>query len=620
MRQQQKSSKIGGLFRLIWKTLSYTPIVVFTLVFWFFFVVVISAILQSAPEPITENAPLYIAPSGILVDQKSYRSPSQELFNLENDRPTETLTRELIETIDHAAGDERVSAIVMRLDYLSGGGMSKLDEVGQALERFKQAGKPVIAYADSYSQHQYYLASYADEVYMNDMGALLINGFGYYNSYHKDALDKLSINFHVFKVGKFKDFVEPFTRNSMSESSREHNSQWVNEMWQHYTSTVESHRGLSDGHINQFIATVGAQLEQHNANAAELAKSAGFIDTYGSRIEIRSKLIDRFGSTRKDKNLFKHINYGHYRQLNFSPLEVKKANIGLLVARGGISDGSQPEGKIGGDSFSALIRKAAKDKDLKALVIRVDSGGGSAFASEQIRNEINNVRESGKPVFVSMGSVAASGGYWISTAADEIWATPTTITGSIGVFGLLPTIDQSLKRLGIHNDGFSTTELGEGVRVDRPLNPKIGELIQQSVEGTYQRFLTIVAQARDMTTEEVHEIAQGRVWSSQQAKNLGLVDNVGNLNEVVAAAAKHVNIESPKIKLIKRDLTPQEQLLKMLAGEVSVIMDTAFQESHIGKEYHNLSFFLAPFSEMLKPLAAVNTNEVQALCLECAQF
>jgi protease IV len=516
-----------------------------------------------------EKAPLLVMPSGVLVDQYSYASPQQQLLGGDSDHKAETLVHDVVTMIDSATHDGRISGIILKLDQLQGGGLSKMQEIGTALNRFRESGKPIIAIADYYTQNQYFLASYADEIYMHDLGGIELTGFAMYRNYFKDALDKLAVQFHVFKVGDFKDFVEPYTRNDMSASSREHNQQWLGELWTVYTTQVETARKLEPGSLTQFINDMQNQLTATHGDTAKLAADRGFVDLVGSRRQQHQALIERFGHNPQDEEepLFVSEDvYSHHLQSN--PL--KPADIALIVASGTILDGHHPEGTIGSDTLSEIIRRARQDDNTKALVLRIDSGGGSAFASEVIRNELQATRDAGIPVVVSMGSVAASGGYWIAMAADQVWATPTTITGSIGVFGLFPTVEQSLSKLGVHTDGMGTTNLAGAISIDRPLSEEAANILQLGVEHIYDRFITIVAESRETTAESIHEVAQGRVWTGRKGKELGLVDELGGLEDAIAAAAKLAGLTDYETQLFERELTPQEQLMRQLFNQAKI--------------------------------------------------
>lgn len=606
------------VFSVLWRGLSWLRTALLNIITLVIVIAVVTAVFTPKGTPLPERAPLLLQPSGILVDQYSYTSPSAHLMNLGNEGPKETLVRDLVDAIDFAARDERVTGLLLQLDKLEGGGLSKLQEVGEAIERFRAEDKPVIALADSYTQQQYFLASYADEIHLNDMGNIALMGMGLYRNYYKDAFDKLAVNFHVFKVGQFKDFVEPYIRNDMSESSRQHNRQWLDALWQVYTDQVEQRRQLEPGTLTRFINEMGAQLQATQGDTAQLALQHRLVDHVGSRLARNSDLIERFGAAKDDAERVQYIDAAAYNRHRFGPDGIQQGNIALIVASGTILDGHHPEGTIGGDSLSELIRKARQDDDVKAVVLRIDSGGGSAFASEVIRQELQRVRDAGIPIVISMGSVAASGGYWIAMAADEVWATPTTVTGSIGVFGLFPTLEETFGKLGIHTDGIGTTDLAGAMRLDTPLPEEAAQVLQLGVEHIYHRFLHIVAASRDSDPAAIHEIAQGRVWTGIKAQELGLVDEIGYLNDALAAAAQRAGLDDYQVKLIERDLSPQEQLIRRLLGSESVRSAWDAATGGAGKEAAWLQQLVKRgLPEELSLLLQGETAKVYALCLEC---
>lgn len=557
-----------NFLRKCWKTLTYTRIIVLNGAFLLLVLFLVIGLSTPALPPMPDQAPLYLRPSGVLVDQLTYDNSLFELLEEKQEAP-ETLVRDIVLAINSAIDDPRITGLVLNLNGLQGGGVSKLEEIGQALDAFKASGKPIHAYADHYTQAQYYLASHANHIYVNKMGAVALTGFGMYRSYYKEATDKLALKFHVFRVGNYKDAIEPYIRNSMSDASREHNRQWINELWTRYTSAIETRRELEQGTLQRFIGGMDSALADISISHAQLALNEGLVDQALTKVELRALMIDTFGSN-ETPDSFNAIDYQRYLA-EVAPVGAGNAKIGLIVARGTIVDGYAGEGQIGGESLSELIRQATRNEALEALVIRVDSGGGSAFASEVIRNQILNARAEGLPVYISMGSVAASGGYWIASAADEIWATSSTITGSIGVWGLLPNISDSLKKLGIHSDGISTTPLADSYNINRPLSSEAQRVMQSSVENIYQQFLERVAKARDISVEEVHDIAQGRVWTGETAKSLKLVDELGSLDDTFAAIATKLNLEDYSIELVERALSPKEQFIRALMEGTSVL-------------------------------------------------
>jgi len=570
------------LFGKFWRFVTAVRIGLANFIFILLLIVIVAAVLNPKETPLPKEAPLLIRISGTLVDQLTHRPSFVDVFG-EEQEDGETLLRDVIHVINHAATDDRVTALIFNLNGLRGGSFSKLEEIGQVIETFKESGKPVLAFADNFSQRQYFLASYADTIFLNSLGNVALTGFSFYGSYFKDAADKLSVKFHLFKVGNYKDAAEPYVRNSMSKASREHNSSWVNELWGRYTRKIEAQRNLTNGTIEAFIRELKGTLSNTDDDFATAAKHAGLVDEVVSRVELNSSFIERFGKN-KHTGFFNNISYKPYLKAIKPRQQHDKDNIGLIVASGTIVDGSAPEGQIGGDSLASLIRQAVEDDSLKALIVRVDSGGGSAFASEIIRNEITAARANGLPVYVSMGSVAASGGYWISTAAEEIWALPTTITGSIGVWGLVPNISESLKRLGIHSDGFGTTPLSDIYQIDRPLSPDARQVFQSGVDNIYRKFIGLVANARGKTPEEIHRVAQGRVWTGEKALEFGLVDQLGSLNDLVAAIREKQSLDHATLKLIEHPLSPSQQILRALMKETQAFsfgISNAFNHSEL---------------------------------------
>lgn len=570
----EKPGLIRRFFRLIAGLLSAIRVLV-NLVFVLILVAVIMSFVQKDVQPLPDQAALKIAPGGFLVEQKTYVDPLTQILEQSRPADAETLTHDLIEAIDRAADDERITSLVMELGFLIGGGISKLEDIGDALARFKTSGKTIVAVGDNYTQEQYYLASYADEIHLNPMGTVLLTGYGSYPSYLKEMLDKLRIHLNVFRVGTYKDAIEPFTRSNMSEASREHTTEWLNALWSVYTSRVEALRDLPADAINDYANNLGSKLAAHNGDTAALALSAGLVDKLSTRPQMMARLQQLAGIGEEgDYNAIDMGRYlNHERRLESLQTEPMGNKIGLIVAKGAIFDGEQPAGTVGSDTLSELFIQAREDDQVKAVVLRVDSPGGSAFASEVIRQEILLTKQQGKPVVVSMGSVAASGGYWIAMGADEVLASPTTITGSIGVFGIIPTFEDSLDALGIQNDGVGTTALSDFYQLNRPMSPQAKQVVQAGVDHVYDRFLTIVAEARESTTDQVHQVAQGRVWTGAKALELGLVDELGGLKQAVESAAELAELDVYDVEEVRRPMDFREQLLQEIAnGQVGALV------------------------------------------------
>lgn len=564
---------------------------------------------------IPETGALVIAPSGSLVEQRSYTDPLALLLANEEDISMETSLHDVTLAIRRATTDPDVTALVIDAGWLQDADPSKLSSIGDAIVQFKTSKKPVFAVGDHYTQAQYFLASHADTVYLNPMGGVFLNGLGVYPGYYKEALDKLKVNVHVFRVGDYKSFVEPFVRNDMSEESRRNTGLWLNDVWTAFSAEIEKQRKLEAGAVNLYINQLDQRLAAVQGDAARAALQAGLVDRIATRDEMEKHIMEKIGRN-EEGNSFPMVSFKPYvRKLQHASGFGNK--VGVVVASGAILDGEQPAGNIGGDTLAAQIRQIREDGDVQALVLRIDSPGGSAFAAEIIRREVQLTKEAGIPVVASFGGVAASGGYWIATTADEIWSTPNTITGSIGVFGLIPVFDESFKALGIHSDGVGTTALADAWHLDRPMNPILERSIQLEVEHTYRRFLELAAEGRGMETEKIHAVAQGQVWSGLQARELGLVDHLGDLDDAIMAAAKLAKLgDDYEWEFMEPELSPQEQFIRQLTSEASRVLAWAGLKS--SRSPSMADKFLASLQEKLAQLATFNDPRgVYVRCMEC---
>lgn len=594
-------TKLGRVAKRVWKVVNAARIATMNVLFLALVIaVVVFALRKGGPDFAEKNA-LVLAPKGTIVEQRSAAMPSVSAL-VGGGPEEETLLRDVIETIERAADDDRINVLVLDLSKLESAGISKLQEIGAALRAFKAKDKTIIATADQYNQTAYYLAAHADEIYMHDMGAISITGLGRYNTYFKDALDRFEVQWHVFRVGKYKSAVEPYTANGMSPEAREADLAWMGDLWAAWIADVAAARGVDADELSDYAQHFDAHVAAVNGDTAAAAVAAGLVDHIGGRDVVRNRLIELVGEDEKkhDYHRVDSQQYLSYVRME-SPKPVFGDKVAVIVARGTIVDGEHPPGTIGGDSTAALIRKARNDEDVKALVLRVDSGGGSAFASEVIRREFELARAAGKPVVVSMGSVAASGGYWISTASDEIWASPTTITGSIGIFGMFPTFEKPLaKHIGVHTDGVGTTPFA-GLTPQRSLDPAVGRMIQSTIEHGYRGFLERVATARGMTTEQVDAVAQGRVWSGEDAHALGLVDQLGGLQDAIASAAARAELgDDYVVDYVERDRELKDRLIENVLGEGAEAVGAA---TFAGSPYGDVVRF---FDEQARQFAAFN--------------
>ena len=629
-------SIIKRTFSSLWRVLTLTRSVVVNLVFFillFGFIAVISSGDEQIQVP--EKTALVLNLVGDVVEQKREVDPMEaflsEAMEQKDDNP-EVLLSDILDVIGKAKNDDRVEILVLQLQGLNRTGLTKLQDIAYALEDFKSTGKQIIAFGDQFSQDQYYLASTANNIWLNPQGFMLLDGYGRYKMYFKSALEKLAINQHIFRVGTFKSAVEPFIRDDMSDAAKEANKLWLTDLWQQYKEDVAKRRDFGVENFDENIDTLVAKFSAADSSFAQYALNNNWVDQLKTRQEMRAELIDLVGKNKKG-NSYSHIGYQDYISATSSSLDESMEaadsasdKVAIIVAKGTILDGSQKPGTIGGDSTAELLRKARNNDDVKAVVLRVDSPGGSAYASEIIRQEVELLKKAGKPVVASMGTYAASGGYWISAPADKIYAAPSTITGSIGIFGMMMTFEDSLSKMGIHTDGVGTTDIA-GFGPTQALSPGMANLFQLSINKGYQEFIQLVADNRDMTVEEVDAIAQGRVWSGKKAKELGLVDELGNLTDAVVAAATLANLEQYDTLLIEKQQSSRNKIMQQLIGKSSslISMFTASQE-HSTIDLATNAVSNKPLSQFISLMKAELTqmnqfNDPQGrytLCVACS--
>ncbi|WP_334062349.1 signal peptide peptidase SppA [Alteromonas genovensis] len=568
-----KGNWTKSLFIGLWTVLNFTRKLFFNVIFIVIFVGIIMAIANQDGEQLTvkSDSALYLTLNGQLVIEKESVDPFeqflQESLGSEPDNP-EVLVRDVVDVLENAAKDRRIKALVLDLQGLTGGGLDKLRVVAQAIEAFKESEKPVYAIGDYYSQDQYYLAAQADKVYLNPMGGLLFEGYGRYGMYFKDMLDKLKVTTHIFRVGTYKSAVEPVMRNDMSAEAKEAEKQWLDGYWKQYKEDVAAARGIDVTNFDETANELLSKFEAAGGDFAQYALDNNWVDALKTREEVRQELIELVGEgdNQQGINLTAFNTYLKVINPPMPKINNDMDKVAIVVAKGTILDGNQKAGTIGGDSTARLLRQARLDDNIKAVVLQIDSPGGSAFASEVIRQEILQLRQAGKPVISSMSTYAASGGYWIAASTDKIFASPSTITGSIGVFGMFMTYENSLDYLGIHSDGVGSTDIA-GLSPARALSPAFGQILQRNVENTYGNFLSLVANARDMTVEEVDTVAQGRVWIGEDALELGLVDELGELDDAVATAAELAELENYDTVYVQRSLSAQELFWKEFFGQ-----------------------------------------------------
>jgi protease-4 len=562
-------SALRGFFGLIWRILEGVRKVLHLALLLLIFGFILATLHTSIPI-VPRSAALIIAPQGELVEQLSGDPVRRALSEASGGPAPETLLRDVTDAIAAAKSDSRIKLIVLDVDELGPSGLSKLQEISAALRDFRASGKRVIAAGDSFNQSQYYLAAQAGEVYLDPMGEVSVTGFSYYRMYYKDAIDKLSVDLNVFRAGTFKSYTDQFSRSDMAPSEREETSVWLESLWSAYTQDVTRARSLPAGALKDFIAEQPASLQAVNGDMAKMALQRGLVTALKSRRQVADDLKGLVGED-ESSHSFKSLGMNQYLSAVRSKKALKSksdAKIGIVVASGEIFDGHQMPGAIGGESTSNLLREARYDNAVKAVVLRIDSPGGSEFASEKILREVQALRKAGKPVVVSMSTYAASGGYYIAAAANQIFASPTTITGSIGVFSYIPTFQRTLEKLGIKVDGIGTTPLAGDLRIDRALGPAAKQILQASVDHAYAQFVRRVADGRKKSFEDVDKIAQGRVWAGLDAQRIGLVDHLGGLKDATDAAAKLAELGSDyDVDYIEPDLSLREELLMQIRSQ-----------------------------------------------------
>jgi len=558
-------------FSAVWTGADTLRKVLHLVVLLFMFSILIGALSSGTPA-LPDNAALLIQPSGVLVEQLEGDPFDRAVAELLDEAPLQTLVRDIVDGLDFARDDDRIEAVVLDLRSMSGGGLSKLQRIGESIEQFRQSGKPVIAHANFFDQSTYYLASHADEIYMHPEGMLLVQGYGAYRTYYREAIDKLRIDWNVFRAGTHKTAAESYTRNDMSDEDREKIGEVLGAFWSSYQADVAGARALDDSSLGDFADNFLEHARRDDATIAEIAVELGFVDELLTNEQISEHIAALAGED--DDSVLGYKAAGLREYLAQKRLLQDKSfgenNIAVIVAAGEILDGSQPPGTIGGDSTAKLLARARHDESVKAVVLRVDSPGGSAFASEIIRNEVLALRDAGKPVVASMSSVAASGGYWISMAADRILASETTITGSIGVIGMFPTFQRSLAALGVHTDGLGTTRIAGALRPDREMSDDVRQIVQALIEDTYSDFITRVAGHRDMDVAAVDRIAQGQIWTGAAAVENGRVDQLGDLEAAIEVAAGLAGLNEDDYSQVyyEEDLSPFETMVLQFLGGV----------------------------------------------------
>lgn len=565
--QQSAPSAVGRFFSFIWRFIDGTRRAVMNLIFILIVVILVIG-FTAGSKRIEDKTVLVLDLKGSLVEQTTGNVREALSSQLQGGETRQDVQlRDILQVLDAAAGDPKIGGIVLLTDDFDGAGIAMMRDVADAIDRFKATGKRVVAWGSSYTQRQYFIASHANEVLLHPMGTVELEGFGGHRNYYHDALDKLGITVNLMKVGTYKSFAEPYIANEASDPAKEAEKYLYDGLWKNFTDSVEKARKLPAGSIMNTINNLPQLVAAAHGDLAKLALDAKFVDGLATRDELRQMMITR--GVMDDKiHSFRQINFEDY--LARQKPQLAGDAVAVIIASGEISDGTAGPGSIGGLSTANMIRTAREDDRVKAIVLRVDSPGGSAFGAELIRRELEVTRKAGKPVVISMGDVAASGGYWISTSSDEVIADPATITGSIGVFAILPTADKAMDKLGVHSDGYTTTWLRDGYNPTRPLDPKLHDVIQSTIEHIYADFTGKVATARKSTPEKIDEVAQGRVWTGQQAKDRNLVDTLGGFQDAIKSAAKRAKLgDDYRVAYVERELGGFDRLIHLFDARIA---------------------------------------------------
>lgn len=608
---------ISAFFKWTWRLLSFIRSLVFNLIFLVLVLVAAGIWMQAgSPAPETARGALLLDITGVVVDKPSVSNKlgiiGRQLFGSSTDKLQENSLFDIVDAIRQAKDDRNITGLVLDLKNFAGGDQPSMQYIGKALREFRDSGKPVYASGDSYSQGQYYLASFASKIWLSPQGTVDLHGFATNGLYYKSLLDKLKVSTHVFRVGTYKSAVEPFIRDDMSPAAREADSRWIGELWQNYLSTIAANRQITTQQLFPGAQAMLAGLQKLSGDTARYALDNKLVDALATPAQVEKALTEKFGWNKKDK-AFQAVSIYDYA---VKPRAQQSSTIAVIYASGAILDGEETPGNVGGDTTAHQIREARLDPAVKAIVLRVNSPGGSVNASEIIREELEAAREAGKPVVVSMGGLAASGGYWISTPANYIVASPSTLTGSIGIFGVVNTLENSLREIGVNTDGVSTSPLAD-ISATKALPVEVQQMIQLSIENGYQRFINLVAKSRNKTPEQIDQIAQGHVWTGQDAKNNGLVDSLGDFDDAVAKAAELAKLKTWSLSYYQGETSMLDMVFSSLNGSVRAMLPQALSAALPAPLAQAAS---AVKSESDKLTLFNDPRDRYAYCLNCADI
>ncbi|WP_437610618.1 signal peptide peptidase SppA [Erwinia sp. V71] len=570
---------IAGLFKWTWRIVNFVREFILNLFLLFLILVCVGIYFQlnSASTPAeTPRGALKVDLTGVVVDKPTVSNKlsklGRQLLGASSDRLKENSLFDVVNAIRQAKDDKNITGMVLELRDFAGADQPSLQYIGKALREFRDSGKPIYATGDSYSQAQYYLASFANTVYLSSQGTVDLHGFATNSLYFKSLLDKLKVTSHVFRVGTYKSAVEPFLRDDMSPAARESDSRWIGELWQNYLNTIAANRQITPQQAFPGAQGLLDALQKVGGDTAQYAKESKLVDELASRAAVDLLLAKKFGYSQQQHD-YNNISIYDYTLKDSAN---KGGNIAVILANGAIMDGEEAQGSVGGDTTAQQIRDARLDPAIKAIILRVNSPGGSVSASEVIRQELAAARTAGKPVVVSMGGMAASGGYWISTPASYIVASPNTLTGSIGIFGVINTVENSLDSVGVHTDGVATSPLAD-IATTKALPAEVQQLMQLSIENGYKNFLGLVAKSRNKMPEQIDQIAQGHVWTGSDAKANGLVDALGDFDDAAAKAAELAKLDHYQLVWVQDEPGLLDTLLSQFDASAQALLPQALK-------------------------------------------
>ncbi|MFP1721434.1 signal peptide peptidase SppA [Lonsdalea quercina] len=604
----------SGFFKWGWRLLNFIREFILNIFLIMLILVGVGIYSQfKATPPEAAKGALMLNITGVVVDKPSVnnklRQFGREFLGVSANRNQENSLFDVIDVIRQAKNDRNITGMVMDLSDFVGADQPSLQYIGKALREFRDTGKPIYAVGDNYDQSQYYLASYANKIFLTPQGGIDLHGFATNNLYYKTLLDKLKVTTHIFRVGTYKSAVEPYIRDDMSPAARDADGRWINSLWQNYLTTIAANREITPQQLFPGADGLLTALRAADGDTARYALDNKLVDEVASRTVIEQQLIKTFGWDAKSKD----FNYTSFYDYALTDPQPDNNQIAVIFANGMIVDGNEAPGYVGGNTTAGQIRDARLDPKVKAIILRVNSPGGSVTASEQIRAELAAARQAGKPVVVSMGGMAASGGYWISTPANAIVASPSTLTGSIGIFGVINTVENTLDSVGVHTDGVATSPLAD-LSMTKALPPEFGQLMQVNIERGYKNFLSLVAKSRNKTPEQVDEIAQGHVWIGSDAKANGLVDTLGDFDDAVKKAAELAKLDHHQLVWFEEDEGVLDVLFNQVRSSVYATLPDALQ-----------TLFPAPvaeLSEMLRAQPSLSTKLTDpqhryVICLSC---